>query len=101
MTDIKNPDFEYIITCHVPICPHCGGALHNKVNLEIYRCNDCNSVFKVERPGQAEHEMVCKEVFINPGDKPKEKEEETVDKVANELYKNITGEKPKDECRKL
>lgn len=97
MTETRNPDFEYIITCHVPICPHCGGALHNKANLEIYRCNDCNSIFKVEKPGQAEHEMVCKEIFLNPEDKPKEKEElkdEVVEKVTNELYKNITGENP-------
>ncbi|MBR6289325.1 MAG: hypothetical protein IKR19_08320 [Acholeplasmatales bacterium] len=64
MIETRNEDMEYVITCHVPICPHCGGALDNKRDLTRYMCNDCGSVFDVIKPGQAEHEMICKEKFF-------------------------------------
>ena len=92
LSDVKDENFEFIITCHVPICPHCGGALYNRSNHMIYKCNDCFSIFKVDRPGQAENEMVCKEIFLNPDEQPADKTEVTVNKVADSLYKNITGE---------
>lgn len=76
LVETRSKDMEYIITCHVPMCPHCGGALHNKSNLTIYRCNDCNSVFIVEKSGQAEHEMVCKEVFFDTDNKEDNTKEE-------------------------
>ena len=71
LTETRDENMRYIITCHVPICPHCGGALDNKRNLTRYMCNDCGSVFDVVDHGQAEHEMVCKESFF------KEKKEES------------------------
>lgn len=62
---------QYVITCHVPMCPFCGGALHNKYDKNIYVCNDCNRAFTVVGLGKAENELICEEI-------PKEKEKVNV-----------------------
>lgn len=50
---------DYIITCHVPICPICGGALHNHYEKTLYVCNDCKTTLQVIDRGRSEYEMVC------------------------------------------
>lgn len=55
-------EFEYVITCLVPICPKCGAMLHNRYDRMMYVCGDCKSAFKVIKNGQSEHELVCNEI---------------------------------------
>ena len=56
--------FEYVITCHVPICPHCGAGLIKKFFNDqiLFICNDCKAAFKIISKGQSEHEFVCNEI---------------------------------------
>lgn len=61
----EKKEFEYVITCHVPICPHCGAGLRKIHSDEfIYICNDCKAAFKIIDKGQSENEFICNEIHL-------------------------------------
>jgi len=39
------------------VCPICSGMIKQMSNPELYKCNDCKSIFKVNGVGSADKEI--------------------------------------------